>query len=366
MASKNLIRVALTLWCFIGCAFILYPTAVSGTSEFFSEHGSLLSADLADKCARNGGMVVAAKGDNCAVLISYTSSSSSSSSKRRRGGCDLSIPPSSDGVVRAQQHKDNSGEENGEGENDRNEKDDGNGGSSLSRLEDMSYTERIKLLDDATVLSSVGLTADANYLADALFEEIAQHRFVFGSSITAARLAKVLSTMAHGRTLQRSLRPFGVHSCILGSDTEGGGTAALTDPPTATGSDYGDDDEKKQQQQQQLGLYEVDVLGNIYPCRWTCIGSTREQAARVVRELDRASHSLSSATDATTLSKVCLACLRRAMLKGQEEEEESSSAGPLSLRAHELQIAVVEEEGEGGVMAAKVLSRARVGSLLLL
>ena len=243
-----------------------------------------MAADLADKAARNGASIVlAAKGNQCAVLVSYSNAHSTSST-------------SSD--------------------------DD----SAMARLMEKSRADRVRLLDSSTVMASVGLVADANYLADNLFEEITQHKFVFGSNLPVVRLAKTLSIMAHSQTLQRNSRPFGIHSCLIGLNSYDHASRKTDDP---------------------WGIYEVDVLGNIFPCKYTCLGPL-DIAAKIAKELNKAGDDLDRTTEATKLLKQCIGCLQRGLASKRDEEREQEHEGEGDwqgesgrVRSHRLQVALL-------------------------
>lgn len=292
----------------------LLGSAVGGAgSDFFSEHGGLVAADSADKAARSGGLIVAAKGDKCAVLVSYSSDKTAPTSASSTSSQDS---------------------------------------SPVSRLMRQSRNDRVRLLDSSTVMASVGMVSDANFLADNLFEEITQHKFVFGSDLPVARLAKTLSILVHSQTLQRNSRPFGVHTCLVGLNSY--------DHPLSPNDTSNIDP---------WGLYEVDVLGNIFPCKWTCLGP-REAAKCVVGELGKARADIEGTTDAQELLKTCVACLRSGLSIHKEEEQDEDGERErvgqgVSLRSHELQAAVLAlDSSASSSHRVKILTAEEMETLL--
>ena len=282
---------SLTMEFLLAClvlSCVLGGTASGTGGDFFSDFGGLMAADLADKAARSGGMIVAAKGAKCAALISYSSDITTGSQLTKSSSLS--------------------------------------GNSPLARLMKQSTNDRVRLLDTSTVMASVGLVADANYLADNLFEEVTQHKFVFGSSIPVVRIAKTLSILAHSQTLQRNSRPFGVHSCLVGMNS-------YDHTPSSVGTSNTNP----------WGIYEVDVLGNVFPCKWTCLGPL-EAAKSVVDELGKAGTELERTDDGFALLKTCITCLRNGLrnkekYRGGEDGEEADTG--VAVHSHELQAALL-------------------------
>ena len=241
-------------------------------SVMFSESGSLTAVDLASKASQSGGMIVAAKGSGCAALVSL----STARVKTEEGATSH---PASDATA-------------------------------LERLEKRVEVERIKILDASALFASVGIVADTNYLADTLFDQVTEHKYVYGNSMPISRLAKHLSILMHSHTLEHTSRPFGVHSCLIGRMK----TLVKSE---GEGDKGGEDDD--------LWVYEIDTLGNIFGCRWCCIGSSLQNAGRVEKALRGVGKDIEICKEGKELVKHCLKCVKATLMEDLEPHEVSVS-----------------------------------------
>lgn len=241
------------------------------SSGLFGDYGGLSAVDLAVKASQSGGMILAAKGDNCAALVSLSKGGMTSVTSTVRNT------------------------------------------SSLKRLDETITVERIKVLDSSIIFASVGLASDSNYLADSLFDEVTNHRFLYGTSIPVSRLAKHLSMMKHSQTLESTSRPFGVHSCLIGRMR-----AAAKSRMEEVGEKESDVDNGGP------WIYEIDVLGNIFGCRWCCVGN-REDAIKVEKELRKRGLEMAKCRDGKELVQHCLECLQVGLKTTIESYQVSAS-----------------------------------------
>ena len=175
------------------------------------------------------------------------------------------------------------------------------------RLEKKMKVERIRILDSSTLFASVGVVADTIYLSDILFDQVTNHKYIYGNSMPISRLAKKLSSLIHVRTLERTTRPFGVHACLIGrmyALGEGG---------------------RKEDEDDDLWIYEIDALGNIYVCRWCCIGSSLENASRLNDALRGVGEKIKDSKGGQELVRHCLRCIKLKFLEDLEPHEVCAS-----------------------------------------
>jgi len=183
----------------------LYPFGCEAAS-FFDKGGKLKQVELAVTAASSGGSVVAALGKDVAVAVCWAPAQEEPS-------------------------------------------------------EHIRISPRCRVLCDSVGYCSTGVGADATHLCNRLFDAVANHDDVYGSTPVIGRLAKDLASYVHESTLSVRHRPFGVRSLILGRDPapSGAGAGAGAGVWTGTGA-------------QQPALFEVDPLGNCHSCKLACLG----------------------------------------------------------------------------------------------
>ena len=274
-------------WVLLALSIALLVGRSYANSVMFSEGGSLAAVDLALKASQSGGMIVAAKGTGCAALVSLSTARVSTDEASMHH-------PASRATARA-------------------------------RLEKKMQVERIKVLDASALFASVGVVADTIYLADTLFDQVTNHKYVYGNSVPISRLAKYLSILTHSRTLERTVRPFGVHSCLIGR---------------MNAQDVG---ERNVGEDSDLWIYEVDTLGNIFGCHWCCIGSTLENARRVEKALRGAGGEIKGSKEGKEIVRHCLQCIKSTLLRDLEPHEVSASVIEAGGRPHLLSIGEINE-----------------------
>ena len=111
-----------------------------------------------------------------------------------------------------------------------------------------------------------GLAADASFVRDKLFDEAAEHRFVFGAEMSLPRLAASVAAMMHRRTLSSYLRPLGVRIALIGVHQ----------------------------------LLEIDPLGGLHSCRAVFLGPYAKQLSEC---LDKSSSDLRDLNNVEILTR---------------------------------------------------------------
>ena len=114
--------------------------------------------------------------------------------------------------------------------------------------------------------AAAGLAADASFVRDMLFDEAAEHRFVFGAEMSLPRLAASIATMMHRRTLSSYLRPLGVRIALIGVHQ----------------------------------LLEIDPLGGLHSCRAVFMGPYAKQLSEC---LDKSSSDLRDLNNVEILTR---------------------------------------------------------------
>ncbi len=137
----------------------------------FNQEGRLIQVEYAQVAARNGGTVLAVKGKDSIVILSF-----SDALNHRLIGDEVSL------------------------------------------REGRETPDKLRLIHDLYMIGS-GIASDVSHVTDQVFQRSMAHSAKFGSSIPLRRLATTVGQLFHQRTLYSpSSRPLGCSVLLIGRD----------------------------------------------------------------------------------------------------------------------------------------------------
>lgn len=162
-------------------------------------------------------------------------------------------------------------------------------------------SSKFRKLGESIGFCASGISADANYIANEMFQESLKHRNLFGSEPVPGRLSKFVADFMHDNTLSSRMRPLAIKCLIAGV------------------------------QSNRPVIHEIDPMGNLKKCSLTTIGLHSKQIrSKWDESLDPSNFK------ASELLKKCLQCLEAGIV-----EEDACEKKKEKINSRSIQIAVV-------------------------
>jgi 20S proteasome alpha/beta subunit len=92
-----------------------------------------------------------------------------------------------------------------------------------------SRNKKVRKLCESICFCASGIAADVSYLSNSIFQDVLNHQYAFGSDPGIFRLAKAAAGMLHVRTL-KSYRPLGLKAIFCGWGSDGKVNVIEVDP----------------------------------------------------------------------------------------------------------------------------------------
>lgn len=198
--------------------------------------------------------------------------------------------------------------------------------------------QKIHRLSKNIGIAATGVASDIETIANTLFNQGLHHSQLFNSEIPTSRLAYSMAADIHSRTIHRTIRPLGIHACMIGWD----------------------------EASQQACVFEIDTLGNCFRSKYSCVGKSNKQIAlhlaRTMNILDSDQSNKKVQSEMSLLVRTGVEALLRGIMEDDEYGEgfdATNCVGVDSLLVNgQLNIAIVGEGASFSIIDRNVLEDA--------